>query len=400
MVSENQKMTMTSWDDIVSFFPNGWRELADSLHVMKGARRDKSIDATMQTLMMHLACGYSLKETVARARLADAPLYTSSHVALRDRLIKFAPLFKELCSRMFDACVTPVQSGAVLRLFDATDIHENGPTGSQWRFHYSFSLPSLTCDFTRLTATSGAGTGENITQFPVAAGDHVIADRGYSRATGITYADKNAAKVCVRLNYSSLRLFSETGGPFGLLSKLRQLKKGGDAAEWACAVRNSDDGSLISGRICAIRKNAEQIAEARKRIRQNSSSKGKKAGRDTYFVNEFIILFTTFEPDRYPLRTMLEIYRWRWQIELLFKRLKGLIQFGHLPTRGDESSKAWLYGKLFVALLIEHVSQSGGGSFSPWRQKADEESVHEPMETLRFSRALSCSTVDAADAIG
>jgi len=51
----------------------------------------------------------------------------------------------------------------------------------------------------------------------------------------INYAQNN------RLNYSSLKLFSETGKPLGLLSKLRQLKKGGDSAEWACAIRSSDD---------------------------------------------------------------------------------------------------------------------------------------------------------------
>ena len=399
MASEIQTTTMTSWDDIVSFFPKNWREMAGALQVMKGARRDKSLDATMQTLMMHLACGFSLKETVARARLGENPLYTSSHVALRDRLIKFTPLFRELCLEMLDPDAAGFRGCPVIRLIDATDIQENGPTGSLWRFHYSFSLPSLTCDFTKLTATKGAGTGENLTQFPLSEGDHVMADRGYSRASGITYAERRGAKVCIRLNHGGLKLVGGTGRPFGLIPKLRRLRCGGESAEWACSIRSSDDGSLIPGRICAIRKTEAQIADGRRRIREKAWKSGRKTSPDTYFVNEYVILFTTFETEKYPLRTVLEMYRWRWQIELHFKRLKSLIQFGHLPTKGDESSKAWLYGKMFVALLIEQISRAGNGSFSPWREGAVKEGVHEPVEEVRFSRALSGADADAADDI-
>lgn len=394
-----QITTLSPWDDIVSFFPNDWRKLADDLHVMKGARRDKSLDATMWTLMMHLTCGYSLKETVARARLSKEPLYTSSHVALRDRLIKFLPLFRELSKRIFDANVTSIVEDGNFKLIDATDIHENGPTGSLWRLHFSFSLPSLSCDHIKLTGTSGKGTGENLTQFPLSMGDHVIADRGYSRSTGITYADKLGCKVCIRLNYGMLKLFTETGKPLGLMSKLRQLRRGGESAEWGCAIKSSDDGSLIKGRICAIRKNAAQIAEAMKRQKYIASKKERRLYKETLFVNEYIIVFTTFEPDKYPLRKILEIYRWRWQIELLFKRLKSLIQLGHLPTKGEDSSRAWLYGKLFSALLIERISRSGNGSFSPWTEGSCEEGVSEPLETICFSSALAGGAIDTTDVI-
>ena len=52
---------------------------------------------------------------------------------------------------------------------------------------------------------------------------------------------------------------------------------------------------------------------------------------------------------------MLEWYRLRWQVELVFKRFKSLAQLGHVPKYDDDSAKAWLYGKLFVALLVEKL---------------------------------------------
>ena len=50
---------------------------------------------------------------------------------------------------------------------------------------------------------------------------------------------------------------------------------------------------------------------------------------------------------------------------LVFKRFKSLAQLGHLPKRDDESAKAWLYGKLLVALLVEKLIRHAS-AISPW----------------------------------
>ena len=66
------------------------------------------------------------------------------------------------------------------RAVDATVIKEPGKTGSQWRLHFSLRLPELSCDFFQITAAEGQGNGEQLRRFPVAAGDIILADRGYS----------------------------------------------------------------------------------------------------------------------------------------------------------------------------------------------------------------------------
>lgn len=52
----------------------------------------------------------------------------------------------------------------------------------------------------------------------------------------------------------------------------------------------------------------------------------------------------------------------RWQIELVFKRLKSIAQLGHLPKHDDRSSRAWLYGKLLVTLLAQKLIRIGRDS--------------------------------------
>jgi hypothetical protein len=62
---------------------------------------------------------------------------------------------------------------------------------------------------------------------------------------------------------------------------------------------------------------------------------------------------------------VLEWYRSRWQIELVFKRLKSLAGLGHLHKYDAASARAWLYGKLLIALLCQKLARLGR-DISPW----------------------------------
>ena len=49
----------------------------------------------------------------------------------------------------------------------------------------------------------------------------------------------------------------------------------------------------------------------------------------------------------------------------MFKRFKSLTGLGHLPKRDSDSDRAWPYGKLLTALLVEKTLRHGDGPF-PW----------------------------------
>jgi hypothetical protein len=72
------------WRVLVSFLPEDWERLAIRTDALKGLRRNKSAEKCLRTLLMHLACGYSLRETALRAR--EARLANLSDVALLKRL--------------------------------------------------------------------------------------------------------------------------------------------------------------------------------------------------------------------------------------------------------------------------------------------------------------------------
>jgi transposase len=85
-------------------------------------------------------------------------------------------------------------------------------------------------------------------------------------------------------------------------------------------------------------------------------------------------VFTTLPSREVSARQVLDCYRLRWQIELTFKRLKSVVRLGHIPKQDDQSSRAWLYGKLFVALLSQKLVRVGS-AISPWGYYLPEEAA-------------------------
>ena len=183
------------WGLLLSFLPCNWRDLAASTGALKGLRKDKSADNLLRVLLIHLGCGHSLHETVVRARQAN--LAELSAVALWNRLKKSQAWLRALCVELFRerGLELSASAGLQVRAIDATTVKEPGKTGSLWRVHYSVCLPSLACDFFKLTETQGAGTGESFVHFPIRAGDYLLADRGYSTTAGRSSSSSSASNA-------------------------------------------------------------------------------------------------------------------------------------------------------------------------------------------------------------
>jgi Transposase DDE domain len=352
------------WPVLLSFFPDNWLELANAHNVSKRLRKDKDVEDYIRTLLIHVGCGYSLRETVARAK--QAGLADISDVALLGRLLKAKDWLHSLCLAMIEKQGIELQTKNDLRirLFDATNVKEPGKTGSLWRICYSVELPSLSCDYFKLTPTKGKGTGESFFQYHIRKGDYIIADRGYSTAAGIHHVAAKGAHAMVRVNTKNLPLLDSRGNDFQLHEKVAAVTRTGVVKTWRVQVPGRG-GQVVAGRLCVIRKTAQAISIALKKLNREAKKRRRKFLPQTYEYAKYVIVFTTFPEDDFPDSEVLEWYRRRWQIELVFKRFKSIAGVGHLPKHGDDSSKAWLYGKLFVALLTERLIEYAE-NVSPW----------------------------------
>ena len=354
-----------SWKLILDLLPHGWEQQAYLCGAMERQRDIRSVCDLLRLLLLHVGKGYSLRETVVRAKLTG--LADISDVALLKRLRKAERWLHWLCRELFEASGWEMPAdgrGYNLRAVDGTSVKQPGPKGTLWRVHYSLRIPSLECDYFQITLSQGKGTAEKLERFPAGPGDLVLADRGYSYATGVAAMRQDGAQVIVRVNTASLVLWNESGKEkFDLMAAVRGLKEPGEAAGWRVRIRHGNTD--VAGRICAVRKSEEAAAKARGKIHRKAQQGGPKTKPETLEFAAYVMVFTTLPEEEFAPGEVLEWYRLRWQIELVFKKLKSLMQLGQLPKRGAESARAWLYGKLLVSLLGRELLKLGR-DISPW----------------------------------
>jgi len=362
------------WQVLMTLLPPGWQAKAKELGALLRCRVFENAENLLRTLLIHLAEGCSLRETAVRAK--HGHIVSVSDVALLKRLNASGEWFRWMAVGVMERWIEK-QPEAIfgktlrIRLIDGSTIQEPGSTGSTWRLHYSIGLPSLRCDEVYVTRPE---EGESFERFRVHPGDLFIGDRNFGRRADVKHVVQGGGQVLVRINLTNLPLVNKDGAPFSLLNRLRTLTKTklGDWDVWV-----PYEKTWIPGRVCALKKSKEAAERAQRKVLQENSRKGAKVRPETIEAAAYTFVFTTLDRTFIPAR-VLEIYRGRWQIELAFKRLKSIIELGHLRKTDLEGAKAWLHGKLLVAFLIEALI-TAGERFFPWGYPIVQEQSKAPL---------------------
>jgi len=348
------------WSYLLSFLPPR-NELERSAAVFGAIRRIREISSASTLLRLMMAygfCGMSLRRTAAWA--AEAGLANISDVSLLDRFRNGAEWLGHLLAvKLADHAAVTASSAAKLkvRLIDASSITRVGGRGTDWRLHMTMSLASLKIDDIAITDVSG---GEHLSRFKFHPHEIVIADAGYSHRAGLESVARDGADFLVRLNWSNLPLVTIDGQPVDLLAYCRSVE-GTTPAEFTVRVR---DSKMAPVRLLIVRKTKAAAEESRQRKQKERGKKGTIDLR-TLEATEYVMLLTSAPADKLTLEQAFELYRFRWQIELIFKRLKSIINLDEMPAKNAALAKVILFSKLLGALLIDDYTERYV-SFSPW----------------------------------
>lgn len=321
---------------LLCFLPPGWEQKARELGALRRCRKVRNAEVLLRVLLIHLAEGCSLRETAVRAR--QGGIVDLSDVTIKNRLEGAGEWFRWMSTQLMLNWVTQQPESIFagpwnVRVIDGTQVKEPGPTGSLWRIHYSIGLPSLRCSEVHVTGSEGRGSGESFCRFRVNPGDLFIGDRGYGVATGIAHVVAKGAGVITRFGWCNLPLWHDAETRFDLLSHLRTLH-GTKLGDWPTYVRHGD--KLISGRVCAIKKSAQALEQAERVACRRAQKHGAKVTPETLEAAAYVFVFTTLPTEVLSPAKALEFYRGRWQVELVFKRLKSILCLNHL--RKDEDA--------------------------------------------------------------
>lgn len=355
--------TNKNWEVLLQFMPMDWEEKAKELGAITRQRKIESAGTLLRVLLIHLSDGCSLRETVVRAKrggIADI-----SDVALLKRLQASSEWLRWLSTAMLAQLGGPVRkpnwlSRFNVRLVDASIITEPGSTGSDWRLHYSLELFGLKCDQLKITERS---VGETLKNFFVKEGDLMIGDRAYGTKTGISHVLKNKGDFVLRIKNKAMKLMETEDRVFDLLEHFNELKIG-EVRDWD-VLYHIENGDWGKARLCAVRKSPEAYEQSIKKALREIKKKQDNVHEETVELHGFCYVLTSVPKDILSAKEIMDLYRYRWQIELAFKRLKSILGLGHLPKTDPDSAKAWMHGKLVVALLANLIVIHGR-CFSPW----------------------------------
>jgi len=327
-------------------------------------REVRSADTLLRLAITYGFCGFSLRQTAAYAQTVG--FATISDVALLKRLRRCGPWLGELLAHKLAqrAGLGELPGNRLrLRLIDATTVARPGSTGIDWRLHMSMDVSRGRVDHIELTDAKGA---ETLTRFAFASSDLVIADRGYAKAKDLDHVSRASAFFIVRTSRHSMKLEHRDGRPFDYVEGLNQLPEAA-AGEFAVQVRVSPKHTLPC-RLIGIRKSEPAAERTRSKILAESRKKHRITDPRTLESAGFMAVLTNLPVDQATPEQILDLYRFRWQIEMNFKDLKSVLELDALPAKDPALARTYLYAKLLGTFLIDDLT-TRYLSFSPWGYK-------------------------------
>jgi hypothetical protein len=234
-----------------------------------------------------------------------------------------------------------------VRLVDATRLRHPGGTGDDWRVHFSYEFTAGRMDEVVVTDQHSA---ERLAHFTWQAGDIAVADNGYGYRSSVATAVCQDADVVLRITPATFPVETMAGEAFDLAAWLRQS----DAAQQEWPGQCVHDGQRYTVRVLAARLPPEAAARARQRKYKQAQKKyGRTPSAATLALADWVLVATTLAAD-WLLTDVLRLYRARWQVELVFKRMKQLLRFNQLRSTHRTTVEATVR-----ALLIAWALQDG-----------------------------------------
>jgi hypothetical protein len=337
---------LARWAQVARCLPHDLDESAYRLGALRRRRKLQRAADLLRLIFAYSVCDWPLRLVGSWATLVN--LAELSDVAILRRLCASPRWLGFLMVSLLQKRQLRLtrQAGVRLRLMDATALSLPGSRGSDWRVHLSLDLEQLCLDGVEVTAARGA---ETLARFPLLPGEIRVADRGYAFASGLVPVLAAGGQVVVRLNWCTLPLYEPHGGRFRFTPWLAGRHR---LSEHRVTLLPDGRWPL---RLLACPLPAAAAQRARRRARHMSARKGHTPQRGTLLAAGFVLLLTNLPAEQWSPKRVAELYRVRWQIELLIKRLKSLVQLDAVRADDPQLVQTYLLGKLLAALLTEEL---------------------------------------------
>ena len=331
---------------IKEYLPADWEEKCKELGALSRGRKIKTAEELLTLNLLYMTEGESLQITSALMKPAGISVNKNAvHERIKGSREWLGWLAKSILSEHGFLVEKPDWlQGKELCLVDGSELALKGSKGGDYMLHYMFSLFEFSCRQFELTEKK---EGERLSLFEFKKGDIVIGDRNYGNMKAIEYVKEKEAEFILRLKTSCFKVFCEKGNEIDILEYGKSLKEW-ESTELECYYKH--DKEMKPLKLCIMKKGAKKTQETEKKIRRKANRNQRQLSEKSIKHNNYIVAATNLP---YTSSQIFELYRARWQIEPVFKRLKSIFGFGSVPSKNPDSVKAWFYGKLLLAGICE-----------------------------------------------
>jgi hypothetical protein len=351
----------TNVDELIKRLPEDYERACFENKAIERRREIKNPLDLIKLVLLYLIGGYSqIEMSVIAGEMNIANLNDSAF------LKRFAKCREWLSWMISEIIPKPIVEyalpeslkGYTIVAVDASDVTEKGRSGRTFRLHYAIDLITLKCLSCKIT---GQKTGETLKNFFPKEKWILLADRAYGTLTSIEHCIQAKADFILRLRYGAFKLYDSNGNEINLLEKFRRVTS--DIATDVEVYVKLPALGFTRLRICAIRIPDEKLENVNRRNKRKDSKKQTQTSAEALKMSEYVAVITAL-PTIISARDIISLYQLRWQVEIFFKRLKSIMDFGNVPLKREDSIHAWLNGKLLISLLIEQMLSEV--SFSPY----------------------------------
>lgn len=343
------------FEQFLHALPADWEDMMRNLGAFTYAGKIQSPQALLRALFLYGGPEHSLRE-VAGTLTLHAERITDQ--AVWKRLQRCAPFLKALVKSMlqFDDLPTVPQHLRFLAC-DGTTVQRPGAISSDYRLHLVINLATLGFHDIRLTETT---TGESLKQYQLHAGDVIVGDRGYGAYSGIldTVCQQHA-EVIVRWNHH-LPLYDPHDTTHALDFCTALQRQAPDTIVSFPVVltyaetSTTKDKRALRGTLHVYRLQDKEAKAAQKRVSRKHQKQQKKLSAQTLLLRQFVFIFTSLPPEILSGEVALALYRCRWQVELVIKRMQSILPMDKLRAKyRSKLAEVYLYSKLVYLLLVE-----------------------------------------------
>lgn len=349
--------------DIMALLPEDYKELCWKTGAMTRHRGIQDEELLMM-LAMYKCSGHTLMEVKNYAKTEfDTDI---SDVGFMKKFNRCNEWIKSILSEMVDNEVIRYPKPEKLEKYkvlaiDASDVYQKGAVPKAFHLHYAVNLFTLSCDSFKITPQA---QGETLKNFDLGKDTIVIADRAYANITGIEYCLENQTDFILRIKNKAFKLFDKDGREVMLSTALKDVSE--QCSDFTLYYQSEKE--LKPLRFCAVKKTKDEIKAEQKRMKRQESKKQFKFSDDTKITHNYFFVVTSLG-NEFTSKEIIDLYRLRWQVEMVFKRYKSILGLGSMPTRTEASSEVWLNCKMLMALLIEKIMASA--DFSPYSHEQE-----------------------------